>query len=79
LHNEYIRDVEKGLPIKVPNNYYKNDNPANPPVVRWSGHGNLLFNNWLNYFVYQETPYDKTKIKDLGDISPINGEYMYHI
>lgn len=79
LHNEYVRDVEKGLPIKVPNNYYKNDNPANPPVVRWSGHGNLLFNNWLNYFVYQETPYDKTKIKDLGDISPINGEYMYHI
>ncbi|MDU1889372.1 MAG: homoserine O-succinyltransferase [Dysgonomonas sp.] len=72
LHNEYARDVEKGLPIKIPLNYYKNDNPENPPVVRWSGHGNLLFNNWLNYFVYQETPYDKTKIKDLGDILPIN-------
>lgn len=71
LHNEYIRDVEKGLPIKIPINYYKNDNPDNAPVVRWSGHGNLLFNNWLNYFVYQETPYDKTKIKELGDIKPI--------
>lgn len=72
LHNEYVRDVEKGLPIKVPLNYYKNDNPDNPPVVRWSGHGNLLFNNWLNYFVYQQTPYDKMKIKDLGDILPVN-------
>ncbi len=70
LHNEYMRDAEKDLPIKLPLNYYKNDNPDNPPVVRWSGHGNLLFNNWLNYFVYQETPYDKTKIKDLGEINP---------
>lgn len=79
LHNEYIRDAEKGLPIKIPLNYYKNDNPENGPVVRWSGHGNLLFNNWLNYFVYQETPYDKTKIKDLGNIDPVNEGYMYHI
>ncbi|MFV0311309.1 MAG: homoserine O-succinyltransferase [Dysgonomonas sp.] len=79
LHNEYIRDAEKGLPIKIPLNYYKNDNPENGPVVRWSGHGNLLFNNWLNYFVYQETPYDKTKIKDLGNIDPMNEGYMYHI
>ncbi|MBK5722662.1 homoserine O-succinyltransferase [Dysgonomonas sp. Marseille-P4677] len=70
LHYEYVRDVEKNLPIKLPLNYYKNDNPENPPIVRWSGHGNLLFNNWLNYFVYQETPYDKTKIKDLGEINP---------
>lgn len=72
LHNEYVRDVEKGLPIKVPANYYKDDNPANTPVVRWSGHGNLLFNNWLNYFVYQETPYDKTKIKDLEELNLMN-------
>jgi len=71
LHNEYARDVDKGLPIKVPFHYYKNDNPVNPPVVRWAGHGNLLFNNWLNYFVYQETPFDKTNIKDLGDILPV--------
>lgn len=70
LHYEYVRDAEKNLPIKLPLNYYKNDNPENPPVIRWSGHGNLLFNNWLNYFVYQETPYDKTKIKDLGEINP---------
>lgn len=71
LNTEYVRDAEKGLPIKLPANYYKNDNPNNPPVVRWSGHANLLFNNWLNYFVYQETPYDKTQIKNLGDILPI--------
>lgn len=70
LHNEYIRDLERGLPIKIPANYYKDNNPINGPVVRWSGHGNLLFNNWLNYFVYQETPYDITKIKDLGEILP---------
>jgi homoserine O-succinyltransferase len=72
LNNEYVRDTEKGLPIKMPSNYYKNDDPGNPPVVRWSGHGNLLFNNWLNYFVYQETPYDKTKIKDLENIIQLN-------
>lgn len=71
LHTEYARDVEKGLPIQLPVNYYQNDDPNNAPVVRWSGHANLLFNNWLNYFVYQETPYDKTKIKELGDILPI--------
>lgn len=71
LNTEYVRDVEKGLPIKLPVNYYKNDDPNNPPLVRWSGHANLLFNNWLNYFVYQETPYDKNKIKELGDILPI--------
>lgn len=72
LHNEYIRDMEKEMDIKKPLNYYKNDNPVNPPVVLWSGHGNLLFNNWLNYFVYQETPYDKTKIKDLGELDLMN-------
>jgi len=70
LHNEYVRDVEKGLPINVPLNYYRNDKPENPPVVRWAGHGNLLFNNWLNYFVYQETPFDKVNIGQLGDIPP---------
>lgn len=74
LHNEYVRDVEKGLAIKVPINYYKNDNPANAPVVLWSGHGNLLFNNWLNYFVYQETPYDKTKIEKLGELNLMKGK-----
>lgn len=79
LHNEYIRDKEKGLPIKIPYNYYKNDNPENPPVVTWAGHANLLFNNWLNYYVYQETPFDKTQIKNLRDIEPIGAEDMYYI
>lgn len=74
LHNEYIRDVEKGLPIKIPVYYYKNDNPANAPLVRWTGHANLLFNNWLNYYVYQETPYDRTKIAELKDILPVTDE-----
>lgn len=71
LHNEYVRDVEKGLPITVPKNYYKNDNPSLSPVSRWTGHGNLLFNNWMNYYLYQETPFDFSKIEELGDISPI--------
>lgn len=70
LHTEYIRDKEKGLQIEVPKNYYKDDNPCNEPNIRWTGHANLLFNNWLNYFVYQETPYDKTKIAELDDIEP---------
>lgn len=74
LNTEYVRDVEKGLPIKIPVNYYKNDNPNNPPLVRWSGHGNLLFNNWLNYFVYQETPYDKKKIAELRELDLMNGK-----
>ena len=47
----------------VPRNYYIGDNPANPPLVRWRSHANLLFTNWLNYFVYQETPYDIRDIK----------------
>lgn len=62
LNSEYKRDVSKGLKIKLPLNYYKNDNPQNEPVVRWRSHANLLFTNWLNYFVYQETPYDLEKI-----------------
>ncbi|MEI7676789.1 MAG: homoserine O-succinyltransferase, partial [Bacteroidales bacterium] len=55
LDSEYKRDVAKGLPIEIPRNYYRDDNPANDPLVRWRGHANLLFANWLNYFVYQET------------------------
>lgn len=68
LHDEYVRDKNKNLPIDIPCNYYKDDNSNNEPIVRWAGHGNLLFNNWLNYFVYQETPYDINKIKDLENI-----------
>ena len=63
LDSEYKRDVAKGLPIEIPRNYYRDDNPANDPLVRWRGHANLLFANWLNYFVYQETPFDINEIK----------------
>lgn len=57
LKQEYERDREKGLNIDVPKNYFKYDNPNEKPLVRWRSHGNLLFSNWLNYYVYQETPY----------------------
>ena len=58
LKLEYQRDIAKGLKISVPKNYFPDDDPSKSPVVRWRGHGNLLFTNWLNYYVYQETPYD---------------------
>jgi len=58
LEKEYLRDKEQGLPIHVPENYYPNDDDTKEPIVRWRGHGNLLYSNWLNYFVYQTTPYD---------------------
>ena len=63
LDFEYHRDLEKGLNPHVPDNYYLDDDPAKKPIVRWRSHANLLFTNWLNYFVYQETPYDIRKIK----------------
>lgn len=62
LKLEYDRDVEKGLDITVPKNYFPEDDPSREPIVRWRGHGNLLFLNWLNYYVYQETPYDLSNI-----------------
>ncbi len=58
LATEYFRDRDKGLPIAIPENYFPEDNPAEAPLVRWRGHAHLLFANWLNYYVYQETPYD---------------------
>ena len=58
LEKEYLRDKNQGLPIQVPANYYPDDDPSKPPIVRWRGHANLLYSNWLNYFVYQTTPYD---------------------
>lgn len=73
LHNEYIRDKEKGLPVNIPQNYYRDNNPKNPPFVTWKAHANLLFNNWLNYFLYQETPYDRSKIAQLREIEQ-NGD-----
>lgn len=62
LESEYLRDKKAGLPIKVPENYYPNDDDTKAPLVSWRGSANLLFSNWLNYFVYQNTPYDITKI-----------------
>jgi len=62
LKNEYERDVKLGLPIAVPKNYYPDDDPSRTPLVRWRGHANLLYVNWLNYYVYQETPFN------LGDL-----------
>lgn len=62
LDTEYRRDLDKGLSIDVPENYYKDDDPEKGPVVRWRGHANLLFSNWLNYYVYQETPYNINEI-----------------
>jgi homoserine O-succinyltransferase len=62
LKAEYDRDVNKGLPIHVPKNYYPNDDPTKTPHVRWRGHANLLYVNWLNYYVYQVTPYDPNQI-----------------
>ena len=62
LKGEYDRDVNKGLPIHVPNNYYPKDDPKQSPVVRWRSHANLLYANWLNYYVYQVTPYDPNEI-----------------
>ena len=62
LKSEYDRDMNKGLPIHVPVNYYPNDDPTRQPQVRWRGHSNLLFANWLNYYVYQVTPYDPNEI-----------------
>jgi homoserine O-succinyltransferase len=62
LSREYNRDVAKGLKIDVPKNYYPDDDPTKLPRVTWRAHANLLFVNWLNYFVYQETPFDINKI-----------------
>ncbi len=63
LKNEYLRDLGEGKPIEIPVNYFPNDDATKPPLVSWRSHANLLYSNWLNYFVYQTTPYDITTIK----------------
>ncbi len=63
LDAEYRRDVDLGRPISIPKNYYPNDDPRKKPKVTWRSCANLLYSNWLNYFVYQTTPYDLNKIK----------------
>jgi homoserine O-succinyltransferase len=63
LDKEYKRDLAKGLPIDMPVNYYRDGNPNNGPLVRWRSVANLLFTNWLNYYVYQATPFDINEIQ----------------
>ena len=63
LKNEYLRDLSQGKPIKMPINYFPNDDETQPPRVSWRAHANLLFSNWLNYFVYQSTPYDLDEVQ----------------
>lgn len=63
LSDEYFRDLDKGLNPNVPKHYFPNDNPHKRPIVKWRSHASLLFSNWLNYFVYQITPYDIESIK----------------
>jgi homoserine O-succinyltransferase len=65
LANEYFRDLDKGMNIQIPYNYFPYDDPSQPPHFNWRCHANLMFSNWLNYCVYQETPYD------LHDLKPI--------
>ncbi|NLX77547.1 MAG: homoserine O-succinyltransferase [Clostridiaceae bacterium] len=64
LKSEYDRDISKGLDIRIPKNYFPGDDPTKHPVTRWRGHANLLFSNWLNYYVYQETPYNLEELND---------------
>lgn len=63
LNNEYKRDLAKGMNTAMPENYYKNNDSTLEPMVRWRAHANLLYTNWLNYFVYQETPFNIEEIK----------------
>lgn len=67
LAKEYFRDREKGLDIKVPYNYFPNDDPTETPVFNWSCSANLMYANWLNYCVYQRTPYDLNDLEKLGE------------
>jgi homoserine O-succinyltransferase len=64
LKNEYIRDLEKGINPAIPENYFPENDPSKPPVVRWKAHAQLLFSNWLNYYVYQTTPYDLDELTE---------------
>ena len=63
LANEYFRDLSENKPIKIPKNYFPNDDIQKAPIVSWRSHANLLYSNWLNYYVYQSTPYDLSQIK----------------
>ena len=64
LKKEYVRDVNAGKPVDVPFNYFPDDDPTKDPIVTWRSHANLLYTNWLNYFVYQTTPYHLDELKE---------------
>lgn len=64
LAREYFRDVKKGLHPLIPQNYFPNDDVTQEPPFVWRSHAHLLFSNWLNYYVYQQTPYDLREITD---------------
>ena len=66
LAGEYKRDIDKGLQIDVPKNYFENDDPEGEIMFRWRAHASLLFSNWLNYYVYQGTPYDLNELEKNG-------------
>ena len=70
LEKEYLRDKNAGLPIDVPVNYYPDDDDTKEPIVSWRSHANLLYANWLNYMVYQTTPYD---LKEISGETPESG------
>ena len=65
LASEYYRDLDRGLEIELPVNYFPNDDPRCTPIVKWRSHAHLLFTNWLNYYVYQGTPYNLDELNNL--------------
>ncbi len=75
LDEEYKRDLKKGLPIEIPKNYYPDDDPANKPLLRWRSMANNLYTNWLDYYVYQATPFDLMGTPDFDYIYSILGNY----
>jgi homoserine O-succinyltransferase len=68
LRNEYIRDLRKGLDIEIPENYFPDDDPSRKPIVRWKSHANLMFSNWINYYVYQMTSFDMAFKQIIDDL-----------
>ncbi|MDO4546539.1 MAG: homoserine O-succinyltransferase [Clostridia bacterium] len=75
LEKEYLRDKNAGLPIEMPVNYYPGNDESKRPLSTWRGHANLLFSNWLNYYVYQTTPYDVNSISFSYKTTPVAGEH----